>query len=52
MPGKNLFYYTKLAGSLDKCQLSIRNSVYVLQAILEVLKFNVEKYVINQTFIQ
>ncbi|KAL4126010.1 hypothetical protein QTP88_010242 [Uroleucon formosanum] len=35
----------------DRCQLSIRDAVYVLQATLEALNFNVEEYVINQTSI-
>ncbi|KAL4089004.1 hypothetical protein QTP88_024082 [Uroleucon formosanum] len=35
----------------NRCQLSIRDAVYVLQATLEALNFNVEEYVINQTSI-
>jgi len=49
--GKINFITPKLAGALDRCQLSIRDAVYVLQATLEALNFNVEEYVINQTSI-
>lgn len=49
--GKINFITPKLAGALDSCQLSIRDAVYVLQATLEALNFNVEEYVINQTSI-
>ncbi|KAL4148952.1 hypothetical protein QTP88_003082 [Uroleucon formosanum] len=49
--GKMNFITQKLAGALDRCQLSIRDSVYVLQATLEALKLNVKECVINQTSI-
>lgn len=49
--GKINFITPKLAGALDRCQLSIRDSVYVLQATLEALNFNTDDYVINQTSI-
>ncbi|CAI6371164.1 unnamed protein product [Macrosiphum euphorbiae] len=46
------FITPKLAGALDRCQLSIRDSVYVLQPTLEALNFNTDGYVIiNQTSI-
>lgn len=47
--GKINFITLKLAGALDRCQLSIRYLVYILKATLEALKLNVEEYVINQT---
>jgi len=49
--GKINFITPKLAGALDRCQLSIRDSVYVLQDTLEALNFNIDDYVINQTSI-
>nr|CAH7723934.1 unnamed protein product [Callosobruchus chinensis] len=34
----------KLVAALDRCQLSIRNSVYILEATLEALGLNVDEY--------
>lgn len=37
--------------ALDRCKLSIRDSVYVLQATLEALGFDNDDYIINSTSI-
>jgi hypothetical protein len=36
---------------LDRCQLSIRDFVYVLQATLKTLNCNIDDYIINQSSI-
>nr|CAH7758519.1 unnamed protein product [Callosobruchus chinensis] len=38
----------KLVAALDRCQLSIRNSVYILEATLEALGLNVDEYPIRE----
>lgn len=45
--GKINFITQKLAGALDRCKLSIHDSVYVLQALLEALGFDNDDYIIN-----
>nr|CAH7757043.1 unnamed protein product [Callosobruchus chinensis] len=42
----------KLVAALDRCQLSIRNSVYILEATLEALGLNVDEYPISKSSIQ
>lgn len=36
---------------MDRCKLSVRDSVYVLQATLEALGFDNDDYIINSTSI-
>ncbi|CAI6353788.1 unnamed protein product [Macrosiphum euphorbiae] len=43
------FITQKLAGTLDRCKLSIHDSVYVLQATLEALGFDNDGYIINSS---
>lgn len=49
--GKINFITHKLAGALDRCKLSVRDSVYVLQATLEALGFDNDDYIINSSSI-
>jgi hypothetical protein len=42
----------KLCGALDWCKLSVRDSVYVLQAILEALGFDNDDYIIQLLYIE
>lgn len=45
------FITTKLVAVLDRCQLSIRDSVYILQAAVEALSLNFDDYTINKSSI-
>ena len=45
------FITPKLVGSLDRCQLSVRDSVYVLHAVAEALGHNTDDLVINRSSI-
>lgn len=49
--GRQSFITPKLVGVLDRCQLSIRDAVYVLSATAEALGHDINKLVINQTSI-
>lgn len=42
----------KLVAALDRCQLSIRDTVYVLQAVIEALDLNSDEFPINKSSIQ
>lgn len=50
--GRKDFVTPKLVSSLDRCQLSIRDSVYILQATVEALGLNFEDFPINKSSIQ
>lgn len=50
--GRKDFITQKLVGTLDRCQLSIRDSVYILQATVEALGLNIDEYPINKSSIQ
>lgn len=42
----------KLVAALDRCQLSIRDSVYILQAVVEALGHSCDEFPINKSSIQ
>lgn len=42
----------KLVAALDRCQLSIRDSVYILHAVVEALALNSDDFPINKSSIQ
>lgn len=42
----------KLVAALDRCQLSIRDSVYIIQATVEALGHNIDDFSINKSTIQ
>ena len=46
------FVSPKLVAALDRCQLSIRDSVYIIQATVEVLGFSTDEHPINKSSIQ
>lgn len=50
--GRKDFITCKLVATLDRCQLSIRDSVYIIQAVLETLDLSCDNYVINKSSIQ
>lgn len=50
--GRKDFISPKLIAALDRCQLSIRDSVYILQAAVEALGLSVDEYPINKSSIQ
>ncbi|XP_067621941.1 uncharacterized protein [Eurosta solidaginis] len=50
--GRKNFITPKLVATLDRCQLSIRDSVYVVQAVVEALGLNCDDYPINKSSIQ
>ncbi|GBP39973.1 hypothetical protein EVAR_39201_1 [Eumeta japonica] len=41
------FITPKLVAALDRCQLSMRNSVYIIEATMEALRLNTDDYPIN-----
>lgn len=49
--GHKNFITPKLVAALDRCQLSVRDSVYILQATAEALGLDVNELVINSTSI-
>ena len=49
--GRKDFITSKLVAALDRCQLSIRDSVYILQATVEALGFDFDDYPINKSSI-
>lgn len=42
----------KLVAALDRCQLSVRDSVYILQAAIEALGMSLDEYPVNKSSIQ
>lgn len=50
--GRKDFITPKLVAALDRCQLSIRDSVYILQAAVEALGLNCDDFPINKSSIQ
>lgn len=46
------FITPKLVAALDRCQLGIRNFVYILQATVESIGHNIGKFLIYKTSIQ
>lgn len=50
--GRKEFLTAKLVSVLDRCQLSIRDSVYILQATVEAIGLNFEDFPINKSSIQ
>ncbi|XP_029346464.1 uncharacterized protein LOC115034269 [Acyrthosiphon pisum] len=49
--GRTNFITPKLVAALDRCKLSVRDSVYVIQATAEALGNNVDSLVINKSSI-
>lgn len=50
--GRKNLITPKVVAVLDRCQLSIRDSVYIIQAILEALDLRCDEYSINKSSIQ
>lgn len=50
--GRKNFITSKLVATLDRCQLSIRDSVYVIQSVVEALGLSCDVYPINKSSIQ
>lgn len=50
--GRKDFITSKLVAALDRCQLSIRDSVYILQATIEALGLKCDDYPVNKSSIQ
>ena len=50
--GRKDFVSPKLVAALDRCQLSIRDSVYIIQAKVEALGFSTDEHPINRSSIQ
>lgn len=50
--GRKNFITPKLVAALDRCQLSIRDSVYILQAVVEALDLSCDDFPINRSSIQ
>lgn len=50
--GTKSFITPKLVAALDRCQLSIRDSVYILHAVVEALGLNSDDFPINKSSIQ
>ena len=50
--GRKNFVSPKLVAALDRCQLSIRDSVYIIQATVEALGFSTDVHPINRSSIQ
>jgi len=46
--GRTNFISPKLVAALDRCKLSVRDSVYIIQATAEALCNNVDSLVINK----
>lgn len=49
--GRTNFISPKLVAALDRCKLSVRDSVYIIQATAEALGINVDSLVINKSSI-
>lgn len=49
--GRKNFVTPKLVATLDRCQLSIRDSVFILQAALEALGHDIDDFSINKSSI-
>ncbi|GBO29835.1 hypothetical protein AVEN_147656-1 [Araneus ventricosus] len=49
--GSKNFITPKLVASLDRCQLSVRDSVYIIHAVVEALGHNTEEFIINNSSI-
>ena len=50
--GRKDFASPKFVAALDRCQLSIRDSVYIFQATVEALGFSTDEHPINKSSIQ
>jgi hypothetical protein len=50
--GRKDFVTPKLVAALDRCQLSIRDSVYILQAAIEAFNLDIDEFTINKSSIQ
>nr|CAH7722161.1 unnamed protein product [Callosobruchus chinensis] len=50
--GRKGFITPKLVAASDRCQLSIRDSVYILQAVVEALGLSCDDFPINKSSIQ
>ncbi|CAH0560540.1 unnamed protein product [Brassicogethes aeneus] len=50
--GRQNIFTSKLVTTLDRCQLSIRNSVYIVQAVMEALGLTIDEFAINKSSIQ
>ena len=50
--GRKDFVSPKLAAALDRCRLSIIDSVYIIQATVEALGFSTDEHPINKSLIQ
>ena len=50
--GRKYFITPKLASALNRCQLSIRDAVFILQATIEALGYNIDDFLINKSSIQ
>ena len=50
--GRKDFVSPKLVAALDRCQLSIRDSVYIIRATVEALGFSTDEHPINKSSIQ
>lgn len=50
--GRKDFITPKLVATLDRCQLSIRDSVYIIQSVVEALGLTCDDYPINKSSIQ
>ena len=50
--GRKDFVSPKLVAALDRCQLSIRDSVYIIQATVEEIDFSTDEHTINKSSIQ
>lgn len=51
-PVRKSFVTPKLVAALDRCHLSMRNSVYIIEATIEALGFNTDKFPISKSSIQ
>lgn len=49
---KKDFIPSKLIAVLDRCQLSIRKSVFILEATIDALGFNIDEFPISKSSIQ
>ncbi|GBM74923.1 hypothetical protein AVEN_173342-1 [Araneus ventricosus] len=49
--GAKTFITPKLVASLDRCQLSVSDSVYIIHAVVEALGHNTEEFIINKSSI-
>ena len=49
---KKYFVSLKLVAALERCQLSIRDSIYIIQATVEAIGFSTDEHPINKSSIQ